>query len=158
MDLHHPGIPRHDGRDERTLKRPSGHDDVSCSNLAAAYFGVESVCCALMQPDHVYATADGGRDAICEGNKILDHLGMGGKPIRIDARNWHQGEAIVPSRPVGMQAVPSFRTPALSNPMPLHDQMRQSAFAQLLAHRQSGLAAANYERFDILGRHNATLF
>jgi hypothetical protein len=57
-----------------------------------------------------------------------------------------------------MQAVPSFRTPALSNPMPFHDQMRQSAFAQLLAHRQSGLTAANYERFDVLDGHNATLF
>jgi hypothetical protein len=61
------------------------------------------------------------------------------------------------NRPVGMQGVPSFRTPALSNPMPFHDQMRQS-FAQLLAHRQSGLTAANYERFDVLDGHNATLF
>jgi hypothetical protein len=56
------------------------------------------------------------------------------------------------------QAVPSFRTPALSNPMPFHDQVRQSAFAQLLAPRPSGLTAANYEGFDVLGGHNAILF
>jgi hypothetical protein len=57
-----------------------------------------------------------------------------------------------------VQAVPSFRTPALGNPMPFHDQMRQPAFAQLLAHRQSGLTTANYERFDVLSGHDAALF
>jgi hypothetical protein len=42
--------------------------------------------------------------------------------------------------------------------MPFHYQMRQTAFAQLLAHRQSGLTAANDERFDVLHGHDATLF
>jgi hypothetical protein len=48
-----------------------------------------------------------------------------------------------------MQAIPSSSASAQqSDAVPRSDEA--TAFAQLLAHRQSGLTAANYERFDIL--------
>jgi hypothetical protein len=42
--------------------------------------------------------------------------------------------------------------------MPLHDQMRQAALAELLAHREPRLTAANNQRLDMLDGHAGILF
>jgi hypothetical protein len=46
-------------------------------------------------------------------------------------------------RTVGVQTVPPFRAPAFGNPMPFYDEVGQAALAELLAHRQPGLTAAD---------------
>ena len=53
---------------------------------------------------------------------------------------------IAPGGTIGDKRVPSFRAPALGNSVALDDEMRLSAFAQVLAHRQACLTAAHNER------------
>jgi hypothetical protein len=64
----------------------------------------------------------------------------------------------MPRRTVGYQRVPSFGTPAFGNAMPLKDDMRHVAFAQMLAHGQSGLATTNNDRVYFFNGHFAVLF
>ena len=49
-----------------------------------------------------------------------------------------------------MQPVPSFGPPPLRDPVAFDDKMRQAALAELLAHRQAGLAAADDQGLDFL--------
>ena len=56
----------------------------------------------------------------------------------------------MPGGTVGVQTVPPFRAPAFGNPMPFHDEVGQAALAELLAHRQPGLTAADDQRLDLL--------
>jgi hypothetical protein len=52
----------------------------------------------------------------------------------------------MPCGAVGDQRIPSFRAPALGDPIALDDQMTRSVFAQMFAHRQAGLTATDDER------------
>ena len=55
----------------------------------------------------------------------------------------------MPGRTIGNQRVPSFRAPPFGNSVPLQDEVRHAAVAQVLAHGQTGLAAANNQRLYI---------
>ena len=52
----------------------------------------------------------------------------------------------MPGRTIGNQGVPSFRAPAFGNSVPLQHEVRHAAVTQVLAHGQTGLAAADNER------------
>src|SRR5213593_4202547 len=64
----------------------------------------------------------------------------------------------MPGWTVGDKRVPPFRAPAFGDPMPFDDEMGQAAFAQVLAHRQPGLATANDECLDLFNGHARYLF
>ena len=59
----------------------------------------------------------------------------------------------MPGRTIGNQRVPSFRAPAFGNSVPLQNEVRHAPFAQVLAHGQAGLAAANNERIYFFNCH-----
>ena len=101
--------------------------------------------------------ADGSCDLLRVGFEILHDPVFGGKAAGIDVGERHAWKSVMPGRTVGDERVPSFRAPALGNPMPFDDEMRHAAFAQVLAHRQPGLTAAYDERLDLFNRHARTL-
>ncbi len=59
----------------------------------------------------------------------------------------------MPGWTVGDQGIPAFRAPAFGNSIALKDEVRHTAFAQMVAHGQTGLAATHDEDFDLLNRH-----
>ena len=67
--------------------------------------------------------------------------------------NVHAREPVMPGRTVGDQGVPSFRAPALGDAVPLQNEVRHAAGAQVLAHGQAGLPAADHQRLYLFNRH-----
>ena len=63
----------------------------------------------------------------------------------------------MPGRSVGDQGVPPLRAPALGDAVPLQDEVRHAAVAQVLAHRQAGLASTDDEYVDLVARHHNLL-
>ena len=51
----------------------------------------------------------------------------------------------MPGGPVRDQGVPPLRAPTLGDAVPLEDEVRHAAGAQMLAHREAGLATADDE-------------
>src|SRR5208283_88267 len=102
---------------------------------------------------HLYTTPDGGCDMFRVSDKVIDDLVLGGKAIGVDAGERPARKSVMPSGTVGDKRIPPFRAPALNNPMALDDEMRRAAFAQVLAHRQAGLTAADDERLHFYYRH-----
>jgi hypothetical protein len=64
----------------------------------------------------------------------------------------------VPSGAVGVQRVPALGTPAFSDAVAFQDKVGPAALAELGAHHQAGLAAADDQGFDFLDGHGAVLF
>ena len=67
--------------------------------------------------------ADGGLDLLCDGFEIFDDPVLGGKAVGINVGEFQTGKPVMPGRAVGDQRVPSFRAPALGNPVPLDNEM-----------------------------------
>jgi hypothetical protein len=57
-----------------------------------------------------------------------------------------------------VQSVPPFHAPAFDDAMSFHDEVRQAALGQLLAHRQPRLTPANDQSLDLLNRQGRVPF
>ena len=55
----------------------------------------------------------------------------------------------MPDGSVRDQRVPALRAPALGDAVPLQDEVRHAALAQVLAHRHAGLTSADDEDLDL---------
>ena len=134
------------------LERPGGDDHVGGFDRALRGFCQEAGAAGFLAKGlDLYMAADGGRDLLRVGLEIRHDPVLGGKTVGIDAGEGHVWKPVMPSRTVGDKGVPSFRAPALGDPMPFDDKMRHAAFAQVLAHRQPGLTAAYDKRLDFYG-------
>src|ERR1700722_15196093 len=104
------------------------------------------------------AAANRSSYLLCIGDEIVRNLLLGDEGIGICIGKFYARKSIMPRRTVGYQRVPSFGAPAFCNAVPLEDDMRHAAFAQMLAHRQPGLATAHNDRFNFFNGHVADLF
>src|SRR6266446_3060836 len=153
MNLQDPCICRYDGRNDRTLERTGGGDHVDGLDHAFRGFDHEAGAVGFLAKSlDLDTAADGSCDLLCVGFEILHDPVFGGKAVGIDAGEGYVWKSVMPSRTVGDKRVPSFRAPALGNPMSFDDEMRHSAFAQVLAHRQPGLAATYDKSLDLFSR------
>jgi hypothetical protein len=146
VDLQDARIFRHHGRDHRALERPGGGNYAGGFDHAVRGFYAETRSANI--PFHfrdLHAATDGRRDQFGVSDKIVRDPFLGGKGIGIDIGELQTGKSIVPGRTVGHQRVPSFRAPAFGNSATLQDEVRHAAVAEVLAHGQTGLAAANNE-------------
>ena len=159
VHLRDAGVRRYQGRDDAALERSGGGHDIGGLDRADGGFGVEAGAVGLaMQRGHGDAAADGGGDVGRVGGEIVRHLVARGKAVGVDAGDEEVGEAVVPSGAVGVQRVPALGTPAFSDAVAFQDKVGPAALAELGAHHQAGLAAADDQGFDFLDGHGAVLF
>jgi hypothetical protein len=159
MDLRDPGIFRNDGRNDRELERPGGgHHPVGFDHAIRRFDAEPGPANIPLHFPYLHAATDGGGDLLGVGDKIIRNLRLGGEGIGIDIGKLHVRESIMPGRTIGNQGIPSFRAPAFGNPVPLQNEVRHAAVAQVLAHGQTGLPTANDERVYFFNRHLLACF
>lgn len=78
-------------------------------------------------------------------DELGDLLAMG-KPVRIIAAIPEAGKLQRPVWKLKMERVPPLAAPSLRNTLSLENDMLAPAFAQMIAHGQAGLAAADHHR------------
>jgi hypothetical protein len=71
----------------------------------------------------------------------------------VDIAEGETWKAVVPRGTVRHQRVPSFRAPALSDPVSLENEVRHAVHAQMFAHGDAGLPAAHDKCIYLLNRH-----
>ena len=82
-----------------------------------------------------------------------------GKYSVVDACAVDGKVTLAPRRPIGDQRVPSLGPPSLGDLAAFEHEMWDTVRAQVLAHRQAGLAAADGQRFNRFNRlscHDST--
>jgi hypothetical protein len=79
-----------------------------------------------------------------------DDLVAGRKSLRIRASIRKAGKLHGPVGELKGERIPALASPSLGNALPFQDKMLTPELAQLVAHRQAGLAAAHYDGFDLL--------
>ena len=159
MDLQYSRNVRNNGRGDRALERSGGGNHVVGFDHALRRFDTEAGPADI--PLHIlylHAAADGGGDLFRVGDEIVRNLLFMGKGVGIDIGKLHTRKPVVPGRTIRDHGVPSFRAPAFGNSVPLQNEVRHAAVAQVLAHGQAGLAAANDERFYFFRWHLRVLF
>ena len=86
MHLHDPGFWRHNGRNDRALKRSGGRDHVGGLDRALRRFGAEAGPAGLLvQRRHRDAAADWCGDPFGVGGKIVHHLVARREAVGINA-------------------------------------------------------------------------
>src|SRR4029077_6019970 len=91
------------------------------------------------------------------GLEIRHDIVLGGKAAGIDPGERHARKPVMPGGTVGDERVPSFRAPALGNPIPFANESPHTLLARVLAHGEARLPPANDERLDLFYRHVRTL-
>ena len=153
VDLRDVRVLRDDRRDQRLLERAGRRDDVARLDRAVARLGPEAGPALVpAHGEHLDAAADRCVDLSRVGLEVLDDLLLGGEPIPIDVE-LQPGEPVMPRGPVRDQRVPPLRAPPLGDAAPLEDQMRHAAGAQMLAHREAGLATPDDQHLHSFVRH-----
>ena len=151
------GVVGDDGGDHRPLERAGrGHHVARVDDPVR---GLDPEAGPAGLPAHVRyldAAADRRPDLLRVGDEVVRDLLLGGEAIGVEARELEAGEPVVPGGPVGDQGIPALRAPALGDPLALEHEVRHAAAAQVLAHRQPGLARADDEDLDLLARHPAS--
>ena len=154
MHLRDTGVRRHQGWDDAALERSGGGHDIGGLDRAGGGFGAEAGAVRYaVQRGHGDAASDGGGDVGGVSGEIVRHLVARGEAVGVDAGDEEVGEAIVPSRAIGVQRIPALGTPAFSDAMTFQDEVGPAALAELGAHHQAGLAAADDQGFDFLHGH-----
>src|SRR5262245_53043079 len=137
MTLKNAGMLANTWWDDRTLEGSRGGNDIVGVNHAIRRFDPKSRSTDVpAHKSHLHAATDRGSDLFRISDEIVRDRLLGGKGIGIETGKLHAGKSIVPGRAIGNQGVPSLRPPALGNAVPLDDQMRHAAIAQMLAHGQ----------------------
>ena len=147
MDLHDSRIFGHHGRDHGALERPGGGNHAVGFDHAIGRFDPEAGASNILSHFlYLDAAADGRSDLFRVGDKIIRHLLLGSKSIRIEIGELHARKPIMPGGTIGNQRVPSFRAPAFRNSVALQNEVRHTAVTKVFTHSQTGLAAADNER------------
>lgn len=152
--LHGLCILRHHRRNHRVLERTGRGHDVICLDhpfrgfLAEARAALVSLHLLDLDP-----APDGDADHLGIGHEVIRHLLLGDEGLRTGTGEFRAGKAVMPSRAVGDERIPSLRAPALRDPVSLQDDMRHAAFAQVFAHRETGLTVAYNQRVRFPGFH-----
>ena len=148
MDLLDSRVKWNDIRNDRTLKRTGRHDYMVGLDDALGGLRTEAGTARLSTKGRNFnSTVDRSGDLLRVCDEVVYDLVSGRKAILIAGKG-HAGKSIVPGWPIGNQGIPPFGAPAFNNPMAFDDEMRPSALAQVLAHRQASLTTADDERFD----------
>jgi len=92
-------------------------------------------------------------DLHARSDRSLDHLGViveilchpvfCRKRIRVHVLEFQVRKSVVPGRTVGDERVPAHGTPVLRNAAALKNDVRNTQCAEMLAHRDAGLACPN---------------
>ena len=164
MHLHDAGVRRHQEAGIRcsrwngpvaatTLVASIGPTDVSAWKPVPSGLRCSAVIAATPCSGH------GCGDLGGIGGEIIRHLVARSEAVGFDAGDEQVGEAVVPGGAVGVQRVPALRAPAFSDAVAFQDEVRPAALAELGAHHQAGLAAADDQGYDFLRwQHGAILF
>ena len=137
-------------RHDRALESP-GRDNhiVGLDQPVGGFHGEAGPADVPLHFRDLHAAADGGGDFFCIGDEIVRDLLLVNESIG-GVRKLHPRKAVVPGRTISNQGVPSFRAPAFGNAVPLKDEMRDAALAEMLAHSHSGLTSTNNKRIYFL--------
>ena len=153
VELHQSGIFGNDRRDHRALEGAGRGDHERGVDRAGRRLGAEAGPAGRpADGQHVHAAADRRCDLLGVLGEVLGDPVLRGEVVGADVGELEPGEPVVPGRAVGDQGVPPLGAPALGDPVPLEHEVGDAGAAQVLAHGQAGLAAADHQRLDALGR------
>ena len=153
MDLDDPGFCRNQGRDDRALEWAGGGDEVVGLEHASRSFDTKAALLLVACARDGDAAADRSRNFFRVGTEVVHDAVPRRECVGVHVGERKAREPVVPGRPVGDQRVPALRAPAFSNPPPLEHEVRQAVAAEVLTHRNPGLAGADDERSCSLDRH-----
>ena len=157
VQLHHAGVVGHHRRDHRALERPGGgHDAAGVEHPVGRVDAEPEPAGVPADLPHLHAAAHRGLDPPGVGDEVVGDLLLGREAVGV-AVEGEAREPVVPGGSVGHQRVPARRAPALRDPAPLEHDVGHAVAAQVLAHRQPGLAAADDDGVGGLYRHGVNL-
>ena len=152
MHLRHTVKGRQHGRNDRFLKRPRRGNDVLRRDRPLGCLDPET-CAADAVPDvsDLHPAMNRGFDLPREILEIGRDAVLGRKGVRSRIRKNLAGETVVPGRAVGHKGIPPLRAPSFGNAGTFQHHMRDTASAQMRAHRQPGLTATYDNRIRFFG-------
>ena len=158
MHLHDARRLGHQIGNDRALEGASGDNHIGGLDPPLRGFGDKAgAICASCQAKHLDPFSDRGIDLPGIGHEIVGNRLLAGKAVGVDALELQVGEAVMPGRTVCNQRIPAFRPPAFRNPVPFDNQMLHALPAQMVAHCDTGLPAADDQRFNLFDRHGGIL-
>ena len=153
MDLQDSAVGRNHARNVRRLKRAGRGDHAAGLNHALRGFHAKAAPARnFLRLHRLHAAAHRRVDLFRIRGEIVGDIFLRRKRVGI-AGKFPARKAVVPGRPVCDQRIPSPAAPTLGDARALQHQMRNAAAAQMLAHRDSGLPAADNQRFNFFRAH-----